>query len=110
MQALAPASEYADDHAVWAAESQARARRWLAAERIVSALIHAAHSLPPSQRLPTRDSHAAHLGSVAHFVEVVRDSRLNASRFGAAQPRISPALARAMSARGVLVTEVEAAV
>lgn len=103
------AHEYTDDPSAFAAESQARARRWLAADRVVSALIHAAHALPRTQRLPTRESHAEHVANVAHFAALVREARALPEWLGG-QRAISPARVRAMHSRGVLVSEVEACV
>ena len=102
--------EYADDYTTYSAERAAHARRWLAAERLVGALCAISAAFVPTQRLPTRESHAAHLASVAHFAAVVREHRANAARFGSPVHPISKSLARAMSARGVLVSEIEVAV
>lgn len=85
-------------------------RRWLAAERIVSALIHAAHALPPSQREPTRESHSEHLRRVNHFAVWMREARADRARLGlSAVPHFSAGMVRVMLSRGVLPQEVEAA-
>ena len=109
MRDAAPAHEYADDYSAWTEGRAAHARRWQYANELVSALIAAAHAQPSEQRQPTRQSHTEHLIKVAHFAAVVRESRANAARYQLPVPRISPFIARAMAARGVLVSEVEEA-
>lgn len=108
MQDGAPGFEFADDYTAYSEGRAAHARRHNYAEQLIRALT--LHAAPATQREPTRDSHEAHLRSVDHFAGVVRRGREHAALYGLPRPRITPSLARAMSARGVLVSEVEAAV
>ncbi len=98
----APSYEYADSSGDYYAERQAHDRREALAGHVILALTNACQT--QGQRLPTRETHEAHLKQVAHFADKVRDYRSRNPEW-----RASQMFCRWLTGRGVLLDEVLAA-